>query len=126
MQLPWFLVQVERADEAQDAGHEVKKSFIVPEERVLDLVRLQGAPRVWIESISIISPGHMNGSEGWQMNTLAAIWTAVEPDAPSQHANVYELDDGRRYVRSALGTTLSSLPQPILVADFRPPRAAAA
>jgi hypothetical protein len=125
MQVPWFLVQIMHPGDDRDVEHEPKKSFIVPEERVLDLVRLQNVPRLWIESISIISPGYMNGSAGWQMNPLAAIWTASEPDEPSHEATLYELDDGRRYVQSAFGTALKSLVQPVLVADFRPRRAAA-
>lgn len=90
-QLPWFLVQVTRRGDDQDLEHDANKSFIVPEERVLDLVRLQDIPRLWIESISIISPGYMNDSAGWQMNPLAAIWTAAEPDEPSREATLYEL-----------------------------------
>lgn|GEM_PF-4617485 len=100
------------------------RHFILPDERVLDLAQLHRDPHIWVESVLMVSPGFMNGSSDWQMNSLAAIWTSVEPDAPSQYATVYELDDGRRYVRSALGSSLDSLPPPKLIADFRNHRAA--
>jgi len=61
------------------------------------------------DSVHIVTPGHVNGTNRWQMDLLDSIRTADEPGAEGQTVDVFETRDGVRYAHSMLGTSIEDL-----------------
>jgi len=59
--------------------------------------------------VSIVTPGHVNGTDQWQMHLLDSIRTAEEPEAQGQTVDVFETRGGARYAYSMLGTSIEDL-----------------
>ena len=65
--------------------------------------------RIKIDSVQIVTPGHINCSDHWKMDKLRAVWSAQEPECEGQTADLYETSDGVWYAHSILGTSLDDL-----------------
>lgn len=61
------------------------------------------------DSVHIVTPGHVNGTDRWQMDLLDSIRTADEPGAEGQTVDVFETKNGARYAQSMLGTSIEDL-----------------
>jgi phage terminase large subunit-like protein len=61
------------------------------------------------ESVLIITPGDLNGTSGWKMEPLHAVWFAEEPSAAGQVAEIYETTAGVKYARSMHETPIKEL-----------------
>lgn len=72
-------------------------------------VQMEADALLKLESVLIITPGHVNGSDTWKMETLKSVWTAEEPSAPGQLVDIFETLAGVTYARSMLETPVESL-----------------
>lgn len=61
------------------------------------------------DSVHIVTPGHVNGTDRWQMDLLHSIRTADEPGAEGQTVDVFETSNGAIYAHSLLGTSVEDL-----------------
>ncbi|MDP2451815.1 hypothetical protein [Polaromonas sp.] len=70
-----------------------------------------------LDSVMIVTPGHVNGTNRWKMEPLRAVWRAEEPSAPAQ-VDVYETAGGVMYVDSVLDIPSKQLRKKILRCTF--------
>lgn len=115
MSVPWFMVQLRK----RSTQKETSDMLLAGVQDLLKLMETQASEECEVTSVSLVSPAHMNGGTGWKLEPLAALWSAEEPDAEGQTADVFELASGACYARSALGTPLDSLRKVQVIADFR-------
>lgn len=52
-----------------------------------------------IEKIHLVSPGWLNGSDGWKMEPLRQLWTATDQESDSA-VTIYVVETGARYIDS--------------------------
>lgn len=110
LHVPWFHVvcRFTYEDKADEEAHALREMmFLTQVEQLLQLQ--EGGPRIQIEEIDLMTPGHMNGTDRWKLEPLAEVWEGIEPETDGQRTLVYVLDNGTRYVDSALDTPESEL-----------------
>lgn len=102
----WFYVICLPADKEID---QLSKMLLIS--GIEGLMDLQKDTSATISEAYIVSPSHINGSDVWKMNLLDHILTGTEPMPDfelmadvEQHAHIYVLKDGQRFVDSNLGT----------------------
>jgi hypothetical protein len=107
---PWFMVSFRQSESDVDDGFEVGRTLLLSDVLSADQFFAQDhGPRIKIDSVQIVTPGHMNGSDHWKMDTLRAAWSAQEPGEEGQTADLYETCDGKWYAHSMLGTPIKDL-----------------
>lgn len=111
---PWYLVTLKQEatdkNESLDSedGFEFTRSIFISElSDLLSLLELASSATYLqtLESVMIVTPGHMNGSGEWQMDRLAAIWRAANVfsgDEVVPDAVVLETAMGSHYPSSSL------------------------
>lgn len=100
--IPWFHV-VYTETEAETSG----MIFLSNTEQLLDLQQQIG---IKIKQVDLVSPGYINGSTNWKMEPLKEIWEGLELGLSNeQKLLLYVLNNGNRYVNSAVGSTESDL-----------------
>lgn len=105
----WFLVTVRQVESDDDAFVVGRTMMLSRASDVEDLIQQNSAGLLRFESVQVITPAHVNGSEHWKMDPLLAVWVADEPSFPGQIAEVYETSEGVKYVISMLGTPIDQL-----------------
>ena len=96
----WFHVVVSPSE--KESEHCSKIFFL---SSVDDLQILQLDKSLIISELSIVIPGRMNGTKTWKMELLEKILVGFEPDLGNeQQIFVYELNNGRRVIDSAMNT----------------------
>lgn len=109
-QHPWFLVTVHQLESADDDSIAISRTILISDVITLEqFVRANSGSLVSIGSVQLITPGHINGSDQWQMDKLRAVWTAEEPSTTGQTTDVFETAAGRKYAYSMLGTSVDDL-----------------
>ncbi len=101
--LPWFYVVLSNGD--IDGLKRVDMLFI---SNVNDLVDMNYAPSIQVLQAYLVSPGHLNESDKWKMEEISCIKSGLEPER-DQLAYIYELENGHRYIESALGSKETDL-----------------
>ena len=74
LQIAWFLVEYERGFE--DGEGCMRSTVFVPSSD--DVVEISKHLRV--KQVSLITPGWMNSSDAWKMESLSEIWLGWEPE----------------------------------------------
>ena len=65
---------------------------------------------VKIAELSLVSPGHINGTDNWNMDLLEKIIVGFEPNTEhEQTALIFHLKNGNKYIDSALDTHVEDL-----------------
>ncbi|MBT7206126.1 MAG: hypothetical protein HN868_02115 [Gammaproteobacteria bacterium] len=96
----WFHVVVRPSDEYSE---NCSKIFFLSGIDNLQLLQLDKS--VTISELNIVIPGRMNGSKTWKMELLNKIMVGYEPEIEDeQKIIVYELNNGRRVIDSAMNT----------------------
>lgn len=123
MKQTWFLVSTSNPEFSEDIGPDLQgRTFILFKSRdVQSLLELANFGQFTCDSIQVVSPGHINGSSGWQVEHLIAVWLAEEPEIAGEKVEIYEVDSGGLYSRSMLGTPAEDLIHKTLA--FKVPRA---
>ncbi|MHB8949715.1 MAG: hypothetical protein ACYC4S_11705 [Rhodoferax sp.] len=110
MQLPWFLVSYREFESNSVDASSVGRTIMVHTVEALEqLVQESDGGLFKFDSVYIITPGHVNGTDQWQMDLLDCIRTADEPEAPGQVVDVFETRGGARYACSMLETSIEDL-----------------
>lgn len=99
----WFLVTIRLTDKKNETL--LRRTVLLTD--VADVERLaQQSPDVdpKFESVLIITPSWLNGSDTWQMDPLAAVWIAPAPQGHLKEVEIYETRSGLRYGNSRHST----------------------
>ena len=103
--VPWYFVSYSARESDGEFSHQ-----IVFLSEVSHLVDLSKIPDVKITSVELVSPGHMNGTEKWRMDSLAEIWSALDHNKSiSSESYIFVIEDGRQYVYSVSNETVNEL-----------------
>lgn len=104
LHMRWFHVTCEFNYKDGQATHML---FLTQLEHLLDIEKEKS---IKILQIDLVTPGHMNDGERWQMEPLSEIWIGYEPDTEHrQEAQIYVVADGSHYIDSALETNEEEL-----------------
>ncbi len=111
LHVPWFLVRFSQTEET-DGGENIAFHETVMLTDVRDVAGLvQSCADGVLKSAAayVITPGHVNGTNDWKMESLKAVWLANEPDTPTRKVTIFETIEGSRYGMSSLETPLEAL-----------------
>lgn len=120
---PWFLVTFRHTQET-DATDTLEITRTILLSNVTDVehwAHQEQGGSMQLESVLLVSPGHLNGTDGWRMEPLSAVWTAEEPSTGGQMVDIYETRAGVKYVHSMLGTQIGELHNETLRFRFTAP-----
>lgn len=113
---PWFLASFRQRDSDADGEYELNRTVLLTSlDSVAHLVQEGNRGVISFDSLQIVTPGRLNGSNDWKMEHLLAVWLAHEPNAPGQFAEVFETEGGARYSNSMNGTSIDELKPETLV-----------
>lgn len=111
---PWYLVTLRQSDGEKssalgsEVGFEFTRSIFISEMRdLMSLLELanSAAYSQTLESVMVVTPGHMNGSGDWQMDRVTAIWQTTnteEQDELKRGPLVLETTKGKHYATSSI------------------------
>ncbi len=107
---PWFLVSFDEFESNPVDAFSVRRTMMIHSVEALEQLVHESDPGLFkFDSVSIVTPGHVNGTDQWQMHLLDSIRTAEEPEAQGQTVDVFETRGGARYACSMLGTSIEDL-----------------
>ncbi|MCB8748932.1 hypothetical protein LHU53_18740 [Rhodoferax sp. U2-2l] len=101
---PWFLVTLLQSD-PDDSDCVMKRTLFASSIEQVAAWAKQGANgQIKFDSALIVTPNTTNGTSTWQMEPLASIWSAEEPEGlPGYPVDVCQTQSGARYVTSIFG-----------------------
>lgn len=111
---PWFLVSF--TETSADSYSEIDDDL--PHSRTIltygigsveNLVQSNANGARSFESVQMCTPDHMNGTGGWLLETLDAVYTAHHPDYPAHTIDVFVTTEGKRYPSCSLGIGADNL-----------------
>lgn len=107
----WFLVTFLHTESVggEDAFAVTRTMLLFNVEDVEGIAQQETSGSLQFESVQVITPGHLNGTGGWKMEPLDAVWTAEEPSVVGQVVEIYETKAGVKYAVSMLGTPVDEL-----------------
>jgi hypothetical protein len=80
---PWFLVSISHPDSTEDDSFRVNRTMLMSSiSDVEALTQPDASTKLQLDSVYIVTPGHLNGSSQWRMDPLKAVWKAEEPSGP--------------------------------------------
>jgi len=111
LNVPWFLVSICRPEPFNDDEPiEIRETMMFADVRdVAGLIDACAKGELKLVAAHVVTPAHVNGSNGWRMDQLRAVWHAREPMAPQQNVVIYETLGGACYGKSSLETPLEAL-----------------
>lgn len=111
LHVPWFLVRFSQTEET-DGGENIEFHETVMLTDVRDvacLVHSRAEGVLKSATAYVITPGHVNGTNDWKMESLKAVWMASEPNTPERAVMILETLEGLRYGMSSVETPLEAL-----------------
>lgn len=107
----WFLAHLEELQSENDSGFLSSRTLLLFDfQSVEHFIHSNQDGRVRLKSIHIVTPGHVNGSDNWQMDRLRAVWQGREPfrghDVPM---NIFETVTGKKYPASFCSLSIEEL-----------------
>lgn len=107
---PWFLVSFREFESNSSDAFSLGRTIMINSVEALEqLIQGSDDELFKFDSVHIVTPGHVNGTDRWQMDLLDSIRTADEPGAEGQTVDVFETKNGARYAQSMLGTSIEDL-----------------
>ena len=106
----WFIVTF-RQDWSPDSDGSINigRTLMLSDlSRIEPLIELRDGGHLELESVQMVSPAHVNGTQDWNMERLSSVWLAEEPSSPGQLAEIYETTAGTTYVSSVQSTPLEA------------------
>ncbi|MDP3172563.1 MAG: hypothetical protein Q8M91_19755, partial [Polaromonas sp.] len=113
-----FVVSLAQSDESND-GYPITHTMLIF--NMVDLEALAPEEAVsgfQLDSVLIVTPGYVNGTGQWKMETLKALWSAKEPRDPTQVVEIYETGKGVLYTDSMRNTPAQRLRDRTLLRSF--------
>lgn len=96
LHVPWFYVQYQKECENFTVSSHLE--LVTSEEQITEMASFEN---IKIIDVYIVSPGHLNGSDGWKMEKLREIWTAKSKTLETDEMGViYVLRNNREYIYS--------------------------
>lgn len=110
LQQMWFLMSVREAQQGDGEIFDITRTMFVSDFHYVEefLEVYESKKEIRLKSLHVVTPEHINGTNGWAMDELAKVWAAQEPDEPTQNAMVFETKSGRRFTSSMLGTPVEA------------------
>jgi len=77
---PWYLVSILQKEvpnnkvDDEDVYEATRSILVADIHDLLPLLERENGDRTSLESVHVVTPAYMNGSGGWQMDRLVAIW----------------------------------------------------
>lgn len=113
---PWYLVTLKQIETERSAtvdsndGFEFTRSILISE--LCDLMALldlanDATYSQTLESVMVVTPGHVNGTADWQMDRLAAIWRVANQGDDVAQNLLLETAEGRHYPTSPIDDTVA-------------------
>lgn len=100
---PWFYVKL-----ARQYGEEIMMSMLlIPSTPAFEQLLGEQGNDIWLNDVQLVTPGHMNGSDCWEMGRLLEISEVVDGRDDSC-MYVYRLE-GERFYSEARQLSQSSL-----------------
>jgi hypothetical protein len=99
---PWFLVtfkelEVDSTSETREYFSFHRSVLVDSIESVERLIQSNHSDQIQFVSIQIFTPGYMNGTNEWKMETLDSVQEGHHPDFESYSVDVFVTSDGHRY-----------------------------
>lgn len=106
----WFLLSLNQVDKTESEPCGFRRTLLLSDEnQVKQLVQLNDPDVATVTAVCIITPGHVNGTKQWVMESLARVWSAREPDSEHPSTSIFETKSGHRYSNSFIGTPVDQL-----------------
>lgn len=102
----WFIATFMKCVQMGGEQFEVAETLLLGEKAQLDELA-NAVDR--IAAVYIVTPAHLNGGQGWEIELLSKIRLAQEPNLLPQPVHMYETASGRRYTDSMFGTPWEKL-----------------
>lgn len=110
LQQSWFLAQLEEYEEDADESGSVRTVLLFDFRSVELFLHSAQDNRVRLKSLHIVTPGHINGSNSWQMDQLRAVWQGREiVDNLEIPTNIFETVSGKRFPATFCGVSVEEL-----------------
>jgi hypothetical protein len=116
----WFLMSLRVVDRSDIEPFEYARTFLMSNfDQVAHFLALD-TPDLIVEAAYIVTPDHVNGSQGWAMDELIRVWN-YQADPAKRRVFVYEAISGKRYSDSSLTTSVNK--SKLLTLEFELPSA---
>ncbi|WP_341905232.1 hypothetical protein [Polaromonas sp. YR568] len=111
LQKIWFLVEVEESDCAIDFEFSRNRTVLVFDFRgVEQLILSKENSTIQLKSVYMFTPGHVNGSNSWNMDQLRAVWHGREPvGQDAVPMDIFETVSGKKYPASFSALSIEDL-----------------
>lgn len=102
LQQIWFLVQLEDFEVPGGSGFTSSRTVLLFDfQNVEKFIQTAPGDKARLKSVHIVTPGHLNGSDNWQMEQLRAVWQGREPvDDYEIPMDIFETVSGKKYSAS--------------------------
>jgi hypothetical protein len=111
LQQIWFLVQLEEIEAAGGSGFSISRTVLLFDfQNVEQFIQSDPGDRARLKSVHIVTPGHVNGSDNWQMDQIKAVWQGREPvDDYEIPMDIFETVSGKKYSASFSDLSIEEL-----------------
>lgn len=114
LQQIWFLVQLEEVEVGGGSGFSVSRTVLLFDfqlvEQFIKSDKSDQGDKARLKSVHIVTPGHVNGSDNWQMDQIKAVWQGREPvDDYEIPMDIFETVSGKKYSASVSGLSIEEL-----------------
>jgi hypothetical protein len=93
LRCPWFYTTIGYVS----GGDSFTKTLLIPSPPELERLLSEQHDRMWVEEVMLVSPGYMNGSDGWKMERLQEL--RVDVDDRDGYSNyVHVIEGGNCYI----------------------------
>ena len=109
LNLPWFIATLHESDPDVEELLTERTMFAASISQVEQWASKERAEHLKFDSVLIITPSHLNGTETWKMEPLTSVWVAEESEYPGRPVEICETKSGTRYVTSLWGASPDKL-----------------
>lgn len=111
LQQVWFLVHLEEVDAADGVGYASSRTMLLFDFQIVEHFLQTGHGNgIRLKSVHIVTPGHVNGSDSWQMDQLCAVWQGREMvDEHEIPMDIFETVSGKKYPASFCSLSVEEL-----------------
>lgn len=111
LQQIWFLAHLEEVDTEDGDGYASNRTMLLSDFQSIEhFLQSSHDGKVRLKSVHILTPGHVNGSDGWQMDRLRAVWQGREMlDEHPIPTDIFETVSGKKYPASFCGLSVEEL-----------------
>ncbi len=110
LQQIWFLVHLEEIGATEPEFSSSRTVLLFDFQSIEQFMQSDQGGKVHLKSVHIVTPGHINGSDNWQMDRLKAVWQGREPvDDYEIPMDIFETVSGKKYPASFCSLSIEEL-----------------